>query len=141
MSDWCVDSAVVAKWVLPESDSSVARRVLVAVTASGGKLLVLDLAMIEVANAIRTRHHRKLLTLAEAHQALWLLQSAAVQVVPALPLLAAAFEIALQCNVADYDAMFVAVARQFAIGGVTSDEPLVRAVSAAFPEIKSLQTW
>lgn len=74
MNDCFVDSCVVARWILAEADSLQALRVVTDTTASGGELYVLDLAIIEVANVIRTRHHRNLLTLAEANQAFALLK-------------------------------------------------------------------
>ena len=141
MNDWVVDSSVVAKWVLAEPDSAQALRVVTDTAARGGKLHVLDLAIVEVANVIWTRYHRRLLTPPESLQALLLLQQAAVQVVPCLPLLPPAFAIATQFDVAVYDALFVAAARDLGIGGVTADEPLMRAVGATYPELRLLRNW
>ncbi|MHB1423865.1 MAG: type II toxin-antitoxin system VapC family toxin [Gemmataceae bacterium] len=141
MSDWSVDSSVVVKWVLAETDSAQALRVVADTLANGGHLFVLDLALVEVTNAIWTRYHRHLLSLAEARQALALLQQAPVQTVAAVPLLNAAFDIAAQFDMAVYDALFVAAARHLGVGGVTADEPLVRAVGNASSEIKLLRNW
>jgi predicted nucleic acid-binding protein len=141
MNDWVVDSSVVAKWVLAEPDSAQALRVVTETAARGGQLHILDLAPVEVANVIWVRYHRHLLTLAEAQQALTLLQQAAVRVVPCLPLLTAGFAIAAQFDVAVYDALFVAAARDLAVGGVTADEPLVRAVGSAYPDLRLLRNW
>jgi predicted nucleic acid-binding protein len=129
MSDWSVDSSVVVKWVLTETDSAQALRVVADTLANGGHLFALDLALVEATNAIWTRYHRRLLSLAEARQALALLQQAPVQTVAAVPLLNAAFDIAAQFDVAVYDALFVAAVRHLGVGGVTADEPLVRAIS------------
>ena len=141
MSDWSVDSSVVAKWVLAETDSAQALRVVADTLANGGQLFVLDLALVEATNVIWTRYHRRLLSLAEARQSLTLLQQAAVKTVAAVPLLNVAFDIAAQFDVAVYDALFVAAARHLGVGGITADEPLVRAVSNAYPEIKLLRNW
>ena len=143
INDRVVDSSVVAKWVLAKPDSAQALRVITdSVPARrDGHLYVLDLAMVEVTNVIWTRFHRRLLTLAEAQQALILPQRADAKVVPCLPLLTPAFAIAAQFDKAVYDALFVAAARDLGIGGVTADEPLVRAVGAGYPEIQLLQNW
>jgi predicted nucleic acid-binding protein len=141
MNDWAVDSSVAAKWVLAETDSAQALRVVTDTGANGGRLILLDLAVVEVANVIWTRYHRRLITLAEAQQALQLLQQATVQVVPCLPLLSTAFALAAQYDVAVYDALFVACMRDLGTNGVTADEPLVRAMSAAYPELKPLRNW
>ena len=58
-----------------------------------------------------------------------------------LPLLSKGFDVAAQFDIAVYDALFVIGARERGIGGVTADEPLVRAVGSAFPEIKLLRNW
>lgn len=141
MNDRVVDSSVAAKWVLAEPDSAQALRVITDSAARGGDLYVLDLALVEVTNVIWTKYHRRLITLEEAQQALILLQGAAVKVVPCLPLLTPAFAIAAQFDRAVYDAMFVAAARDLGIGGVTADEPLVRAVGSVYPEIQLLRNW
>ena len=60
MSDTVVDSSVVAKWILPESDSIQAQRLITDVAVKGERLIALDLAFTEVANAIWKRHHRGL---------------------------------------------------------------------------------
>jgi hypothetical protein len=65
MSDTVVDSSVVAKWVLPEPDSAHAERLIAEVALKGERLIVLDLAFVEVTNAIWKRHHRGLATLDE----------------------------------------------------------------------------
>jgi len=55
MSDTVVDSSVVAKWVLPESDSPQTHRLITEVALKGERLIVLDLALVEVTNAIWKR--------------------------------------------------------------------------------------
>ena len=82
-----------------------------------------------------------MLTLAEAKQALDLLQRATVQLIASLPLLSDAFDIAAQYDVAVYDALFVVAARSLKVNGVTADEPLHQAVVVAFPEIVLLRNW
>jgi predicted nucleic acid-binding protein len=52
MSDTVVDSSVVAKWFLPEPDSTQAERLLTEVAQKGERLIALDLVFVEVANAI-----------------------------------------------------------------------------------------
>jgi predicted nucleic acid-binding protein len=141
MSDTVVDSSVVAKWILPEPDSAQAQRIVSDVAGAGERLIVLDLAFIEVANAIWKRHHRGLATLDEARQLLDELLRSPVHVEPAGRLLAPAFEIAARYDRAVYDALFVALARDLQSRGVTADEPLYRAVHADFPEIILLRDW
>jgi predicted nucleic acid-binding protein len=47
MSDVVLDSCVVAKWFVPETDSAQAKRVMTDTTSVGNRLIVLDLALVE----------------------------------------------------------------------------------------------
>jgi predicted nucleic acid-binding protein len=141
MSDVVADSCVVAKWVLTEADTAKALQVIADVTGTGGRLIVLDLALPEVANAIWKQLHRGLLTLDEARACLDNLLTLSLQTEPAQPLLKAALEIAARYDRSVYDAAFVALARHLGLRGVTSDEPLFNAVHADFPEIVLLRNW
>jgi len=96
MSDTVVDSSVVAKWILPEPDSAQAQRLITEVALQGERLIVLDLALVEVANAIWKRHHRKFATLVETRQFLDELLHCPVHIESASHLLKPALEIAAQ---------------------------------------------
>jgi predicted nucleic acid-binding protein len=141
MSDVVVDSSVVAKWVLPEADSAQAQRLLAEAAASAHRLVVLDLVFPEVANAIWKRHRQKLITLEEAEGYLSDLERMPVQVEPARRLLAAALAIAVKYDRAVYDALFVALAQDLGVRGVTADEPLYHATHAGIPLIVLLRNW
>src|SRR5262245_10737169 len=103
MSDVVVDSSVVVKWFLREPDSAQADRVLTEVQARGGRLIALDLAVVEVTNAIWNRFHRRLLTADQARALLQNLQAAPLHTEPAARLLAPALEISMQHDRAVYD--------------------------------------
>ena len=141
MSDIVVDSSVVAKWILPESDSAHAERLTTEVPAAGGRLIVLDLILPEVTNAIWKRHRQKAMTLPEARQALALLRQFPIHLEPAARLLDQAFEIAVKYDRAVYDALFVALVKDLGVQGVTADGPLYNMTHADFPEIILLSDW
>jgi len=141
MPDTVVDSCVVTKWVLVETDSAQANRILVDAARSGDQLIGLDLVLPEVTNAIWKRYHRGLLTLDEARNCLGALLRTPVKPQPTAPLLSAALEIAARYRCAIYDAAFVALARHLGLKGVTADQPLYNAVHADFPEIVLLRDW
>jgi predicted nucleic acid-binding protein len=141
MSDTVVDSSVVAKWVLPEPDSGQAQRLISEVALKGNRLIVLDLAFPEVTNAIWKRYFRGLSTLEEARRFLDELIHCPVHIEGGKRLLAPALEIAAKYGRAVYDAMFVALAQDLGLVGVTADEPLYRAVHADFPQIVLLRNW
>src|SRR5438874_11494218 len=102
MSAIVVDSSVVAKWILPEADSTQADRLIVEAALKGDRLVVLDLAIVEVANAIWKHYHRSLATLDEAGTFLTKLLQSPVQVEPANRLLKPAPEIAAKYDRAVY---------------------------------------
>ncbi len=141
MSDIVVDSSVVTKWILAEPDSVHAQRLITEVPAAGDRLVVLDLVRPEVANAIWKQYRRKILTIDEAPKCLAVLARIPVHVEPALRLLDPALEIAMKYDRAVYDALFVALARDLGLKGVTADVPLYNTTHTDFPEIILLRDW
>jgi len=141
MSDVVVDSSVVAKWIIAEPDSPQAQRLISEVTLKGDRLIVLDLAFVEVANAIWKLHHRGLATLDETRQFLDKLLRIPVHVQPANRLLKSALEIAAKHHRAVYDALFVALCQDLGLQGVTADEPLYKVVHTDFPQVILLRNW
>jgi len=141
MSDTVVDSSVAAKWIVPEPDSTQADRLVAEVALQGERLIVLDLAFVEVTNAIWKRYHRGLATLDEARQFLDKLLRIPVHVEPAVRLLKPALEIAAKYDRAVYDALFVALCQDLGLQGVTADEPLYNAIHTDFPQIVLLRNW
>jgi predicted nucleic acid-binding protein len=53
----------------------------------------------------------------------------------------AGLEIAAKSRRAVYDALFVALANDLGLAGVTADEPLYHAVHADYPQIVLLRDW
>jgi predicted nucleic acid-binding protein len=141
MSDTVVDSSVVAKWILPEADSAQANRLISEIAMKGERLVILDLALVEVANAIWKQHYRRLITLDEARKFLAALLQAPVQIESAAGILLPSLEIAAKYDRSIYDALFVELAQNLGLPGVTADEPLQRAVHADFPNIVLLRNW
>jgi predicted nucleic acid-binding protein len=141
MGDCVVDTSVALKWVLKEPDSADAARVMNDVTAAGGTLHLLDIASVEAVNVIWLQVHRRLYPEAQARITLADFRRAPVQPVVSDPLLNDAFDLALQFDLAVYDACFVAAVKQLGCLGVTADVPLVNKVGAAFPAIKLLKNW
>ena len=141
VSDVIVDSSVVAKWILPEADSAHAQQLLVDVVSEGGVLVILDLALVEVTNAIWKQRHRNLVSADEATRLLDFLLRIPVRIEPAGQLLAPALDIAIRHGRAVYDALFVALVQQAGLPGVTADEPLYNAVHSEFSQIALLRHW
>lgn len=141
MSDVVVDSSVVAKWIIAEPDSAHAQRLIAEAAQKGERLIVLDLAFVEVANAIWKLHHRGLATLDQTRLFLDKLLVIPVHIESAPRLLKPALEIAAKHHRAVYDALFVALCHDLGLQGVTADEPLHNAVHADFPQVILLRNW
>lgn len=141
MSNIVVDSSVAAKWLLPESDSPEALSLISETLGKSKSLIVLDLLLTEVANAIWKRHHQHIVALDEAQKLLGRLLRMPVHIEPSTPLLNSAFDIAMKYDRAVYDALFVALAQETRLPGVTADEPLWQAVHGDFPNIVLLRDW
>ena len=141
MSGLVIDSSVVAKWVLLEADSADAQLLAADTVVQGGTLVILDLALVEVTNAIWKQHLQKLISLSGARRLLDDLLRIPVQIASARHLLAPALEIAGRHGRAVYDALFVALVQQTGLQGVTADEPLYNVVHGEFPDIVLLRDW
>ena len=141
MSDIVVDSSVVAKWILQESDSPKAKDVLNRAASSKGELILLDLVFPEVTNVVWKYVRRRLITRDEADRALDELIRLPVRVDPTFPLLESALEISVKYDRAVYDALFVALAEDLNLPGVTADEALFNAVCHDFPNIHLLRNY
>ena len=141
MSDVIVDSSVLAKCVLREEDSRQAQRLFADMMAAGERVHGLDLALVEVVNAIWKRYHREMISLAEARRYVQYLLASPVQIHPSDRLLTSAFEIAAKYDCAIYDALFVALVGDLQLRGITADEPLWRAVHEDHPKITLLKNW
>jgi predicted nucleic acid-binding protein len=141
MPDWSIDSSVVAKWVLPEPDTTLAQQAGAEIRAGGGHLVILDFARIETANAIRTQFHRGRIDEATAKTLFGELRMLATQDEAAARLLPTAFDLALRYGLAVYDALFLALVLDQRTPGLTADEPLWKAVHTDHPQIHLLRDW
>lgn len=141
MSDLVLDSCVVAKWFLAEIDSHQAIKVFHDVVSSGGRIVCLDLVFPEVGNAIWKGLTRGLISSTDAVKRMTDLDTTPLLVAPARPLIHSAFAIAEKYRRSLYDSLFVALSANLNLPGVTSDEPLYRAVHADHPNIILLRNW
>jgi predicted nucleic acid-binding protein len=137
--DIVIDSCVAAKWFLPEADSPAAIEIMRSVTVIGGQLILLDLARIEVCNAIWKYQRRKQITPDQAIRLLDSLLRLPTRIESAETSLRDALAIAARYDRSVYDAIFVATTRRLHLQGVTADEPLFNAVKADYPEILLLK--
>src|SRR5262249_3790626 len=96
---WVVDASVAVKWVVPETLSANAERVL----ASEEELLAPDLLLVEAANALWKKTERREISAAEAGRALDVVLSSGLVIRPSRPLLHRALTLAGRLGHPVYD--------------------------------------
>lgn len=124
MSRYVVDASVVAKWFLPEVHTTAAVRLL----EGGHDLLVPDLVFPEVGNVLWKKVRLGEIVGNEARRILRTLRSIPLEVHPTMPLLAAAFELAIGLDRTVYDCVYLTLAVQKQCQMVTADSKLRRAI-------------
>lgn len=103
------------------------------------ELAVPDLFYVETSAALWKRVRRRELEPQYARRAMRLLAKAPLVPRPALPLLFPAADLALECHITFYDAIYVALARELEATLVTTDERLLRALSGHSVQVRHLQ--
>ncbi len=104
-------------------------------------MFVIDLALAETANAIWKRYHRRSISVERATDLLARLWQIPLHVCSSANLLSLALDVAVKYDRSVYDALFVALANDLQLTGVTADEPLWKAVNTDFPNIVLLRDW
>jgi predicted nucleic acid-binding protein len=137
-SEVLLDSCVVAKLVIPEGDSLFADQLVIESLEGNVSMLALDFALVEIANVIWKQHRWRTFSAAQAHERLLETFALPIQWISVEPDLTRSLEIAVQYEIAVYDAMFVAMAESLNCRAVTSDIKLLDRVQADFPQIERL---
>ena len=112
-----VDASVAIKWVLEESGSDAARRLV-----ANEILAAPDLLFVECANVLRTKCKSGHLSTILAREALAVIDGTPLRSIPVRPHVAAAHAIALELDKSAYDALYLATALVERCVMVTADE-------------------
>lgn len=124
---WVVDASVAAKWLAPETESSIAAALL------DDELAAPDLIFAEVGNILWKKQLRGEMEAATVHLAVrWLLQ-VPMAVHDAAGLLPDALALALQLQHPAYDCFYLALARRIGAPLLTADRRLHARCLAAGP--------
>ena len=120
-----VDASVALKWVLEEEDSERAR-----VLAATEVMVAPDLWLIECANVLTMRVRRGQIAADVAAQAVDLIASAPVRIVPTRAHVPTAHALSVILKQSAYDSLYLALALQERAVMVTADAAFFRAASA-----------
>jgi predicted nucleic acid-binding protein len=124
-----------------QEDSWKATKLLQAAAEGTYRLVAPDFMAVEFGNVLWKLVHRTLLREAEARQALVEFPFDRIEWLPARVLLVDAFGIAIEHEVAAYDAAFLAAAASLGVDFVTADEGLHRKVAGRLPWVKLLRDF
>jgi predicted nucleic acid-binding protein len=139
MPSVCVDASIVIKLVLDERDSAQAQELWTSWLSRSIQPVGPVFLAIEGTSAIRTRAHRKLLTLSEADKAIELLANLRLSYVWNDRLTVRAFELATQLNQPTiYDTLYLAVAEAHDCDFWTADEAFFKTTSAHLTNVHLL---
>jgi predicted nucleic acid-binding protein len=137
---YMIDSTVMVKWVLPETDSDKAVRLRDDFRQSVHELLSPDIFAVEACHAL-TRAERQLRIAPGDARVLFLdILTTPPRVFAFQPLLLRALDISSSMRIGVYDCIYVALAEQEHCDVVTADTTMVRTLQPAFPFIHSLSS-
>lgn len=122
----CVDASVGVKWVLGDEEGSAASLALLERHVVGDiRIIVPDLFLHEVGNALMLAVRRKGVPEAAALEALGALVDLHLPAVPIGPLATSALTLGLRLGLSFYDAAYLAVAEDHGIPLITVDKQLL----------------
>jgi predicted nucleic acid-binding protein len=132
---------VVIKWLVAESYSAEARRILNDYQAGTLTLLAPDLINAEVGNIVWKKHRFQGLAEADAQLILDAFRALTLVLTPTATLLQEAYRLAVAHQRSVYDAMYLALSLREKCRLVTADEKLVNALVATFPDLVWVAKW
>lgn len=136
-----VDSGVVVKWFVPESDSAIARLIYSDYHDGSFELLAPNLISVEFGNIIWKKHAFQGLTLSRAQLAIDAFKKVEFTFSSAENLFDDAFQIAVKHRRSFYDSLYLALSVRENCQFVTADEKLYNAVTNDFPNLVLLANW
>ncbi len=136
-----LDTGVLVKFVVSEEDSPKAVALLRAAIQGAYHLVAPDFMAIEFANVLWKYTTRGILSEEEGRRHLKRLPVDRIEWIPAHMLLAEAFGIATEHEVAVYDAAFLAAAASLGVDFVTADEGLHQKVAGRLPWVRLLRDF
>jgi len=129
-----LDASVVLKWFVNEEDSSHALNLREEFYAGKREIVVPDLLLFEIANALR---YNPSFSTKEIRESLDTLFGIGIEIItPTLSLLGKTVELAEEIDLTCYDATYLALAEELGFEFITADERLYRKIEKS-PKLKT----
>lgn len=133
---YVVDASVGLKWVMNETDTPNALRIRNEFRQAIHELIAPDVFVLEVAHGLAKAERKAIVP---DRETLWLeLMADCPEIVPSIPPMKRAIQIARKARIAVYDCVYVALGEIEGCEVLTADDKLVRNLRADFPFITSL---
>lgn len=136
--NYVLDSSVAFKWLVPETDTPKALRLLDDFNQAIHDLIAPDVLPIEAVHALTRAERQGRITPAEGAALLKNLLKNLPPLHSYLPLLPRAYEISSNMRVGVYDCIYVALAERENCELVTADDKLVKNLQPSFPFVVAL---
>lgn len=121
-----LDASVVLKWFVNEADSGQALRLREEFYAGEREIVIPDLLLFEIANALR---YNPSFSTEEIYDALDTLFGMGIEIItPTLSLLGKTVELAQEFDLTCYDATYLALAEELSFEFITADEKFYRRI-------------
>ena len=133
---YILDASVMIKWFIDEEDSPKAKQLLRSHSRGEYSLVVPDLIIYEVANALK---YSKGFTKVELNTCMDKIYDLGLDIIaPMSAQVKAAIDLAVDCDITFYDSFYVALASQTGFNFITADEKLYKKTKK-MPFIKLLK--
>ncbi len=126
---YVLDASIAVKWVLPESDSSLAKSLRDRILSGDIDAVAPDTFLVEVAHALTRAERRGTIPAGQASFGVRLISLDGPNLHPYVPLLPRAVELSSMKRIGVYDCLYVALAEELDCELVTADAKLVNAFS------------
>ena len=136
-----IDSSVVLKWVLNETDSEAAQWILDDYREDSVNLIAPSLMHAEVGNVLAKLVRGRKLTLAQGETCFRMVREHSPALYDSPAIWEVALQIAIMHRQSYYDCLFLALALDQRCGLVTADEKFCRGMRHAFPALQLLRDY
>jgi predicted nucleic acid-binding protein len=137
---YVLDSSVVFKWEVPETDSDKANLLRDDFRNGIHELLAPDFLPLELAHALTRAERQGRIVVGQADLFWTDAMTMPPLLLPSLPLAIHAISISSQMRIGVYDCLYIALAEREKCDFITADDKLVNNVQNQFPAVRHLST-